>query len=66
MDIRPEIEIDTENYEEAQRLIMELDKQFWGLLNKEVIRPRPSLEAKEKAQEEMILDHYDDSSMSNT
>lgn len=33
MDLRPEIEIDTENYEEAKRLIKELHQNFFGLLN---------------------------------
>ena len=33
MDIRPEVEIDTENYTEAKKLIRELHKNFYGLLN---------------------------------
>ena len=33
MDIRPVIEIDTENYQEARTLIKELHKNFFGLLN---------------------------------
>ena len=33
MDIRPEVEIDTENYDEAKRLVQELHANFYGLLN---------------------------------
>ena len=33
MDIRPEIEIDTDNYAEAKRLVQELHSNFYGLLN---------------------------------
>lgn len=33
MDIRPEIEIDTDNYDEAKRLVQELHSNFYGLLN---------------------------------
>jgi len=43
MDLRPEITIDTEDYQASRELIKELHKNFWGLLDKSVYNPNDKL-----------------------
>mgnify|MGYP001616639659 CR=1 FL=1 len=62
MDLRPEIEIDTENYEEAKGLIKELHQNFFGLLTEkpEVVFVKPKRDFTKhydkKAESELVSD----------